>query len=167
MFFRIYSRLCPVCTWWYTPFSSVFALVRRTAWKQRWQFIKENKKEKKHALDQESEQESDQVFTLKNINQFYFQSLEIVSVMPVVSTNLDIYNKMCNSNLRFPFPSFLFLDVYLFFLVESVFFFLSYFLVFFYKFLPQVSHRQSWQSSGKSQEKTQYLMNTNKLKLIE
>ena len=43
------------------------------------------KKEIKHALDQESEQENDQeekkVFILKNINQFYFEPLIIVSII--------------------------------------------------------------------------------------
>ena len=55
----------------------------------RWQFIKENKKvrkkERKHALDQDSDQVNDQekrkFLDLKNINQFYFQPLIIISVI--------------------------------------------------------------------------------------
>ena len=50
----------------------------------RWKFIKENnkvKKERKHAFDQEKYQEKKKVFRLKNINQFYFQPLIIVSVI--------------------------------------------------------------------------------------
>ena len=43
---------------------------------------------------------------------------------------------MFNSNLRFPFPSFFFLSLS-FFLGRNGVFFLSYFLVFFYKFPPQ------------------------------
>ena len=49
-------------------------------WKQE-----SKKKRKKHALYQESDQENDQekkrVFRLKNINQFYFQPLKIVSII--------------------------------------------------------------------------------------
>ena len=44
--------------------------------KLRWGFIKENKKvrkkERKHALCQESDQEKKKVFSLKNIDQFDF-----------------------------------------------------------------------------------------------
>ena len=55
----------------------------------RWQFIKENKKvrkkERKHALDQDSDQVNDQekgkFLDLKNINQFYFQPLIIIFVI--------------------------------------------------------------------------------------
>ena len=55
----------------------------------RWQFIKENKKvrkkERKHALDQDSDQVNDQekrkFLDLKKINQFYFQPIIIISVI--------------------------------------------------------------------------------------
>ena len=39
------------------------------------------KKERKHALDQENDQEKKKVFRLININQFYFQPLIIVSLI--------------------------------------------------------------------------------------
>ena len=75
---------------------------------------------------------------------------------------------MFNSNLRFPFPSFFFLDrcrfllnltfldesVFSFFffliayLVESVVFLISYFLVFFFKFPPQGWYIQLWSSNS-------------------
>ena len=49
----------------------------------RWEFIQgkresKKKKERKHALDQENDQEKKKVFRLKNINQFYFQPLIII-----------------------------------------------------------------------------------------
>ena len=53
---------------------------------------KVRKKERKHALDQENDQEKKKVFRLKNINQFYFQPLGIVSAL-VCSTILNISKK--------------------------------------------------------------------------
>ena len=55
----------------------------------RWEFIKENKKvrekkeeERKHALDQESDQVNDKgekkAYRYKNINQFFFQPLSAI-----------------------------------------------------------------------------------------
>ena len=50
-----------------------------------WGFVKDNKKvrkkERKHVLDQENDQEKKKVLRFKIINQFYFQLLIIVSVI--------------------------------------------------------------------------------------
>ena len=90
---------------------------------QRWEFIKDNKKvrkkERKHALDQENDQEENKGFRLKNVDKFYFQPLSFchLSIRP----NWIHY-------IYIPFPSFFFLDR---FLGRKRFFFIFYFLVFF------------------------------------